>query len=84
MSEKYEMGWNDVLANIRRAKNATVEQKDAWLHQIIDGQINLPCSDSEYKRGTVEAAQSILDRDVMKFMGPPEVIEFLELACSNS
>lgn len=76
-TDQYQMGWNDVLGNIRRATKATPDEKDAFCRKIIKGQISFASRHVDYTTGAHAAAQAILDRQAMTFKGPQHIIDDL-------
>jgi len=81
-TDLYEMGWNDVLANIRKATEATQDQKDDFCRKIVKGQISFANRSVYYVRGAQAAAQDILDRKAMTFKGPQWVVDDLNTKTS--
>ncbi len=85
MSELTEMGWNDVIGNLRRAFKCTAEQKLAWCRQMAAGEINLPRFEPDYVEGTREAAQAVIDgqkAEDLAFRGPADVVADMEAKCT--
>lgn len=72
---QYQMGWNDVLGNVRRATEATPDQKDDFCRKIIKAQISFASRHADYIKGACAAAQAILDRQAMTYKGPQHVID---------
>ena len=82
-TERNEMGWNDVIGNLRRAVDASDEQKRDWAQLVVDGRINLPACDDAYIAGTIAAAKSFLDGDPTPFKGPEDIIAYMEAMCPS-
>ena len=80
MSELYEMGWNDVIGNLKRAHACTKKQKREWAQQVVDGKIGLPKKAKNYLKGTVDAAKAFLNGKKTPFKGPKWVVEAMENA----
>jgi hypothetical protein len=79
--ELKEMGWNDVVGNLRRAYKATPEQKKDHCRGLLDGTIPIPNSTPEYWQGVKDAAQAFLDDKDMAFKGSESVIAHMEDQC---
>lgn len=73
--ELFEMGWNDVLGNIRKARKATPEQKHIWCERVKAGTIGLPRSEPDYRDGAMTAATRYLEGALLEFKGPKWVRE---------
>jgi len=69
------MGWNDVLGNLRRATNASDEEKRAFCEKLKNDEINLPRYEDDYVDGTKAAAQAFLDDEPLEYRGPSEVVD---------
>jgi hypothetical protein len=78
MTEQQQMGWNDVIGNLKNATSATEEEKRTWAQRVADGEIGLPSSNPEYLKGTVEAAKAFLNGEETPFKGPKWVVDALE------
>lgn len=90
MSQLYEMGWNDVLGNVRKSITLTPEQIATpaglvvvrpFLNLVVDNKINLPNYTEQYRKGAIDAATAILEQKPVAFKGPKWVVDDLEEKC---
>ncbi len=79
MNDLYEMGWNDLVGNLRRASKTTSKEKKAFARKTIARKINLPRYEPSYIKGTIAAARAFLKGENTPFKGPQEVIDDMEL-----
>ena len=78
MSEAFEMGWNDVIGNIKRASVASAIEKERFARRVIGNNIHMQRNDKEYVRGACEAALAFLEEKPIPYIGPKWVIEQME------
>lgn len=81
VSQLFEMGWNDVLGNLKRATAASEQDKRKFCQNLIDGKIPTANNDGDYIDGAKEAAQAFLNGEQMEFKGPDWVVTDLEKNC---
>lgn len=79
MAEATEMGWNDILGNLRRAR-ATPEEKQDWCRgqkALAEAGHNFgPTQNSdEYREGVIGACAAFLASEEMAYQGPEWVVE---------
>ena len=79
-TEKYQMGWNDILGNLRRASDATAQEKKAWCQQqreLADsGHAFGPTQNTDdYREGVADACAAFLAGEDMTYKGPEWVTE---------
>lgn len=70
----YEMGWNDVIGNLNRAYDATIDQKKAFANKIIAGTLPLPRNEQDYITGTKAAATSFINGNPLEYLGSAEIV----------
>ena len=76
MSEHFEMGWNDVLGNVRQA-TLPIGSTDVrnWCNKILKEQISFSLKSKDYREGAKAAAQAILNQEEMDYRGPVSIVK---------
>ena len=84
-TEEYQMGWNDLLGNLRQAHAATNEEKRIFCQKqantIDSGKTvgALTTQDTKgYRQGVVAACGAFLSNKDMEYLGPESVVESLQ------
>lgn len=54
VSQLFEMGWNDVLGNLKRATAASEQDKRKFCQNLIDGKIPIANNDGDYIDGLLQ------------------------------
>lgn len=80
-TDLFEMGWNDVCGNLKRAFAATKKQKTQWCKKLKADKIGMSRSEPDYIRGAKDAADAFLKGDPMEFKGPQWVVDDLKAKC---
>ena len=74
--ELFEMGWNDVIGNMRLLTDTL--QKSHLAIQLSAGLTKLSNRTKSYKEGTIAAANAFMRGERLVFKGPVGVIAELE------
>lgn len=76
----YEMGWNDVIIQLRITITTHKEKKiwayasDSFCKQIINGQIQFDHHEEEYTKGATDAAKAFLNNEPTPLKGEASVL----------